>query len=233
MGTFVLGVVVGVVINLVTALFSRHKALQLLPWLLFYIFLHAAYVTFGEATYVAAGLVALIVWKLIIYQVDKLALFTATRDDPLIAVSTDIDKDGSQKNIEDLSGTVDLSSQFSVELAGAPVFKVRETHRRALYNLQYNLPPYYYTLVLVVDINVASSLERKVEIALDLGDGRGEIHDTPPLIKVATGKFPVSFDIGPVVDPGPYHATLIIVLSEGERKKVFFSLAVPEVYRRS
>jgi hypothetical protein len=41
---FVFGVVVGVVTNLVTALFSRAKALRVLPWLLFYILAHGTVV---------------------------------------------------------------------------------------------------------------------------------------------------------------------------------------------
>jgi hypothetical protein len=41
---FILGVVIGVLINLITALFSRDKALALIPWLLLYIFIHGAYV---------------------------------------------------------------------------------------------------------------------------------------------------------------------------------------------
>jgi hypothetical protein len=42
MATFLLGVAVGVVINLVTALFSRKHALQLIPWLCLYIVGHGA-----------------------------------------------------------------------------------------------------------------------------------------------------------------------------------------------
>ena len=40
MAGFLLGVVVGVLINLVTALFSRKHALQLIPWMTLYIFIH-------------------------------------------------------------------------------------------------------------------------------------------------------------------------------------------------
>lgn len=40
MGGFLLGVVVGIVINLITLLFSREKALKLIPWFLLYIAMH-------------------------------------------------------------------------------------------------------------------------------------------------------------------------------------------------
>jgi hypothetical protein len=42
MSGFILGIAVGIVINLVTALFSRDKALKLLPWLLLYIMMHGS-----------------------------------------------------------------------------------------------------------------------------------------------------------------------------------------------
>jgi hypothetical protein len=54
MGTFVFGMVVGVVINLITALFSRRHAVQLLPWLCFYMAVHGMYV--GLQTEIAWGI---------------------------------------------------------------------------------------------------------------------------------------------------------------------------------
>lgn len=44
MATFLFGVVVGVLVNLLTALFSRKHALQLIPWMCFYIAVHGCWV---------------------------------------------------------------------------------------------------------------------------------------------------------------------------------------------
>jgi hypothetical protein len=95
MGGFILGIVVGVVINIVTALFSRDKALQILPWLLFYIFLHGTYVLLGTTeggqqlvmisrgwpSYIIAALIALLVWAFIRHSVERLDY--ATRGEKL------------------------------------------------------------------------------------------------------------------------------------------------------
>lgn len=48
MSGFLLGLVVGVLINLATALFSRERALKLIPWLVFYVLLHASYVAISS-----------------------------------------------------------------------------------------------------------------------------------------------------------------------------------------
>jgi hypothetical protein len=83
---FILGVVVGVMINLVTALFSRRLALKILPCLIFYIFLHGVYVVFtvtewgktfvmvprGWPYYIAMAILTLLVWKCIAYGVHTL-----------------------------------------------------------------------------------------------------------------------------------------------------------------
>ena len=50
MSGFIFGVVVGVVINLITALFSRAKALKFLPWLLFYVLAHGTAVALSSDT---------------------------------------------------------------------------------------------------------------------------------------------------------------------------------------
>src|ERR1039458_10752598 len=43
MSGFVLGVAVGIVINIITALFSRKAAIKLIPWLCLYIALHGVF----------------------------------------------------------------------------------------------------------------------------------------------------------------------------------------------
>jgi len=86
---FALGIVVGIVINLVTALFSRRKALALLPWLLLYIGIHGAYVFLtGNGRefivkhnqwwiYLIVVVIALLFWKTIIAVVNKIDTATA------------------------------------------------------------------------------------------------------------------------------------------------------------
>jgi len=56
MDAFILGVVVGVLINLVTALFSRRHGLQLIPWLCLYIAIHGTYVMLTSTSVTAQAM---------------------------------------------------------------------------------------------------------------------------------------------------------------------------------
>src|SRR5882724_1788161 len=91
MPDFILGIVVGVLINLATALFSRHKALALMPWLFFYIILHGAYVLFTSDamrgfvmknnhwwTYMVVAILAVGFWKFITVSVKRIDRATST-----------------------------------------------------------------------------------------------------------------------------------------------------------
>ncbi len=53
MEAFILGVVVAMLINLVTALFSRRHGLQLIPWLCLYIAIHGTYVMLASTSVMA------------------------------------------------------------------------------------------------------------------------------------------------------------------------------------
>ena len=88
MGDFILGIVVAAVINLLTALFSRRKALTLLPWLLLYITLHGAYVFLSGSgrdflmkhnqwwAYPVVAVIALLFWKFVNIAVNSIAIAT-------------------------------------------------------------------------------------------------------------------------------------------------------------
>lgn len=54
--TFILGLVVAALINILTALFSRERGLRLIPWLTFYVIVHGVYVVLSghAAGYVMA-----------------------------------------------------------------------------------------------------------------------------------------------------------------------------------